>query len=118
MLHTPYLDSRIGLLASGQFYTFANGYDKSETVGTLTEVEAALGLRTVAPAHQAKITRSWKVTMRFAYPAWDEVEGIVYADIVADRKSGAVKQARTQAEIDGHACSGRGRYWFTAEDQI
>jgi hypothetical protein len=42
------LDPRIGTLNTAhgvQFYAFVKGYDAPETVGTLGEVEIALGLR-------------------------------------------------------------------------
>ena len=110
------LDPRIGVLSSGRFYVFALGYDKPETIGTLAEVEAALGLRSEPVAFQGKkkALQSWEVTMRFAFPAWDEIDGIPYTDIAADSKSSAIKVARRLAKSDGHACGGRGRYWFTA----
>ena len=67
-----------------------------------------------APAVAPKGDR-FTVTMRFQHPAWDEVDGIVYEDVLARTKSEAIAQARTLAFRDGHATSGRGRYWFTAE---
>ncbi|GEM_PF-4107510 len=62
-----HLDPRIGTLNSGKFYAFAHGYDKPETIGSLEEVEIALGLRT-APAKPAKMVakreyRDYVVTM-------------------------------------------------------
>lgn len=39
------LDPRIGILCSGRFYCFPNGYAAPEFEGTLQEVEVALGLR-------------------------------------------------------------------------
>lgn len=114
MPNTAALDPRIGMLGNGRFYAFAHGYGRPETVGTRVEVESALGIRTeVAECPKSKLV-SWDVTMRFAHPAWDEVDGILYAGVVAACKSDAVKDARKQAEKDGHACRGRGHYWFTA----
>ena len=103
------LDPRIGILNSGQFYAFANGYDQPETRGTLEEVETALGLRPAA--HDGR----YDVTLHFQFPAWDEVGGIVYPDVLARSKAEAVDRARSMARSDGHAASGRGRYWFRAE---
>lgn len=73
-----------------------------------------LGIRAECSGVPKNKLASWNVTMRFAHPAWDEVEGIVYAGVVAACKSDAIKNTRKQAENDGHACRGRGRYWFTA----
>lgn len=114
MLNTSAIDPRIGMLGNGLYYACVNGYDKSETVGSLPDVEVALGIRTKATDRQPGKMASWNVTMRFAYPAWDEVDGIEYVGVVAKCKSEAIKNARKQAENDGHACRGRGRYWFTA----
>lgn len=47
-MNTSTIDPRIGMLGNGRFYAYANGYDKPETVGTLPNVEAALGIRTKA----------------------------------------------------------------------
>lgn len=41
---TGQLDPRIGVLNSGRFYCFPRGYSAPELIGTLEEVEAALGL--------------------------------------------------------------------------
>lgn len=112
------IDSRIGILNSGVHYAFINGYDAPEFRGTLEEVEIALGIR--EPSEKREVITSasnedhYTVTMTFEYPAWDEKDGIVYEDIVACSKADAIRQARTKAFVDGHAISGRGRYWFTA----
>lgn len=112
-MHTAQLDPRIGTLANGQFYAFAHGYDKAETVGTLQQVERALGI-SVKPV--AKPCKTFDVVMRFASPAWDEMDGIAYPSIGAASKADANKQARAMAERDGHAVGGRGRYTFTATE--
>lgn len=57
--------------------------------------------------------KTYEVTLRFQFPAWDERDGISYT-IEAETKSDAIRYARRQAENDGHACGGRGRYWFSA----
>ena len=61
------LDPRIGTLNGGAFYAFANGHDKPEVRGTLEEVEAALGLRPVAPkatrARAARPEREYSATI-------------------------------------------------------
>lgn len=107
------LDARIGTLNNGKFYAFANGYDQAEIMGTLAEVEAALGLRTVDAA--ATETSRFVIVLRFAHPAWDEVNGIVYSGVLARTKSEAVAIARNMARNDGHTVTGKGRYWFAAE---
>jgi hypothetical protein len=66
----------------------------------------------------ARIDKPYKpynVTIRFQYPAWDEVDGIVYRDIQATCKSDAIKQVRREAENDGHVPGiGKGRASFKA----
>jgi len=109
-----YLDPRIGTLNSGCYYAFPNGYDAPEVVGTQQEVEVALGLRSMAPVIATNGDR-YTVTLRFQYPAWDEVGGIVYADILARTKAEAIADARRMARDDGHTGTGKGRYTFTAE---
>lgn len=116
-----HMDSRIGILNSGKFYAFANGYDQPEIRGTLEEVEIALGLRDPASVIKAPATATvnhddrYTVTLRFQHPAWDEVNGIVYDDISARTKAEAINIVRTKAFSDGHTGRGKGRYWFTAE---
>ena len=115
-MHAAQLDPRIGVLCSGQFYAFAQGYDKPETVGTLQTVEQALGIAKVPGAKATKAYMNFDVVMRFEYPAWDEVDGITYPGIVATSKTDANKQARSMAERDGHAIGGRGRHTFKATE--
>lgn len=119
--HMSNLDPRIGMLGSGRYYAFVNGHGAPETIGTLPEIEAALGIRREEVAMQSQVNskprparKTWTVTMSFQYPAWDEVEGILYRGIEADSKSEANRQARSMAERDGHLCGGKGRVVFTA----
>ncbi|MBW7886404.1 MAG: hypothetical protein H3C34_28010 [Caldilineaceae bacterium] len=57
------------------------------------------------------------MVLRFQYPAWDEVDGIVYTGIVARSKSEAISQARLLAAKDGHTIGGgKGRYRFAAQE--
>lgn len=37
-------DPRIGMLSGGRFYAYANGYQNEPVIGSLAEVEAALGV--------------------------------------------------------------------------
>jgi len=115
-MHTAQLDSRIGVLNSGKFYAFAHGYDKPETVGTLQEVERALGIPKAQCTKTTKTHKTFDVVMRFEHPAWDEADGISYPGIQATGKADANKQARFMAERDGHAIGGRGRYTFAATE--
>lgn len=115
-MHAVQLDPRIGVLSSGQFYAFAQGYDKPETVGTLQTVEQALGIAKVRGAKAVKAHKTFDVVMRFEHPAWDEVDGITYPGIGATGKADANKQVRSMAERDGHAIGGRGRYTFKATE--
>jgi len=113
---TAQLDPRIGMLSSGKFYAFAHGLAKPETVGTLQEVELALGIYKAHASVPAKSQKTFDVVMRFAYPAWDEVDGLCYLGICAESKAHANRIARKQAERDGHAIGGRGRFTFTATE--
>lgn len=119
-MNSARLDPRIGMLNSGKFYAFAHGNGMPETVGTLQEVEQALGIyKSHAPVPvtaPAKPEKTFDVVMHFAHPAWDEVDGLSFPGIRASSKSDANKQARKQAERDGHAVGGRGRYTFTATE--
>ncbi|CAG9170041.1 hypothetical protein [Cupriavidus pinatubonensis] len=112
------MDARIGVLNSGEFYVFDKGYDAEPTIGTLEQVETALGLR-AAPAVVSKAPAAFKVfnvLVRFKHPAWDEKDGLEYPDIRARSKSDANKIVRCRAHDDGHTV-GR-RAWFTATEQV
>ncbi len=114
------LDPRIGKLNSGKFYCFPNGNDQPELIGSLKEIEAALGLKQSAGSactSNGNRERTWKVTMRFQYPAWDEVDGIVFEGIRAVSKATANTAARRIADNDGHLRSGKGHVTFTAQEQ-
>ena len=115
MMQTTHLDPRIGALGNGKFYAFTQGYDKPEIVGTLHEVEQALGLAFMPLCKPLKV---FDVVMHFEYPAWDEMDGIRYPSIHAASKAQANKFARREAERDGHAVGGRGRYWFIATESL
>ncbi|PBV09266.1 hypothetical protein CJU35_05275 [Pseudomonas aeruginosa] len=110
----------IGQLNGGKFYSYLHGYSAEPIVGTLEEVEIAMGLRpepTPSPAVPvASKRKSFDVTMRFQYPAWDEVDGIVYRSIEADSKSEANAMARRMADQDGHLAGGKGRVTFSASE--
>ena len=62
-------------------------------------------------------TTTYKVTLRFQYPAHDERDGIPF-EFEAKSKSQAIRYARRQAENDGHLCGGKGRVTFTAREDI
>lgn len=116
------LDPRIGMLNSGKFYCFPNGNGQPEFMGSLEEVEVALGLCPELPAHvglakAASGHRLWSVRLTFQYPAWDEVSGIEYPDIPAGGKAEANAIARRRASDDGHLGGGKGRAMFTATEQ-
>lgn len=114
------LDQRIGKLNGGKFYCFPDGHGKPEFIGTLEEIEAALGLSptvATAPESVAMTDPMWTVTLRFQYPAWDETAGIVYVDIRAVSKAAANAIVRRMAYNDGHLHGGKGRVAFTAREQ-
>lgn len=117
-MNSAQLDTRIGLLNNGKFYAYTQGYSMPETVGTLEEVERALGIFKAQASTKKPATslRTFDVVMHFAYPAWDEVNGLHYPGIRAESKAKANQIARKQARRDGHAIGGRGRYTFTATE--
>lgn len=114
------MDARIGQLSSGKFYAYAAGYAADPVIGSLPEVEDALGLprsqeAEAAPAKPACTAHKvFNVVLRFQFPAWDELEGIQYQGIEADSKAQANEQARRMARRDGHLCGGKGRATFAA----
>lgn len=117
-----HLDPRIGMLNNGKFYCFPNGNGKPEFMGTLEEVETALGIPSTLTtpavlAENAPANRLWSVTLAFQYPAWDEINGIEYPDIEASGKAEANAIARRLAYNDGHLCGGKGRVNFNAIEQ-
>lgn len=119
------LDPRIGMLASERFYAFSQGYDQEPVMGTLQQVNEALGLATgaapsaAAPAGVTSLQTAFKtyvVKVTFEFPAWDEVLGLDYPGITAKSKTEANNKARALARNDGHLCSGRGHVYFRATE--
>lgn len=111
------MDARIGVLNSGKFYAFDKGYDVEPTIGTLEQVETALGLRAAPPVvvKESAAFKIFNVLVTLEHPAWDEIAGLEYPDIRARCKSEANKIVRRKAHDDGHTV-GR-RAWFTATEQ-
>lgn len=118
-----FMDARIGILNSGLYYAYADGYDAEPTTGTLHDVMSALGL--VNPGEEAKKPgtinkaeissfKTYNVNISFEYPAWNEREGIEYQGITAKTKRDAIRIVRSLADSDGHLGTGRGRYWLKA----
>ena len=58
---------------------------------------------------------SYKVTLRYQYPAWDELDGIT-TTVEAVSKSEAVKKARREFDHAGHLMGGKGRVTLRAEE--
>lgn len=112
------MDARIGQLNSGKCYAFIHGYNAEPFIGTQAEVEAQLGLRDQSesslPAQEPHPQKTFTVRLSFQYPAWDEVDGLMYRGIQADSKSEANRIARKMALNDGHLAGGQGRVTFTA----
>ena len=93
------LDPRIGLLGSGSFYCFPQGYSKPEFVGTQEEVEAALGLR--SPALQAGDRKQLREYTVFVSPkivtfAGSGTFGEYQQDVFARTRAEAIKIARAE----------------------
>lgn len=96
-MNTANIDPRIGTLANGQFYAFANGYDQAETRGTLEQVEIALGLRAAAVVVKAaaKKVRRYIVKMTHAayYAGGARMDG-AEVEIDAATSAQAISEAR------------------------
>jgi hypothetical protein len=89
------MDQRIGQLNSGKFYAYPNGYNHAAVVGTLVEVEVALGLRKAA-----KKSRRYVVTVTpktiFHFNQVDTVE------VDATDACEAVEKARAMCQVSRH----------------
>lgn len=117
----------IGQLSNGQFYAYVNGNDAEPFMGTLEQVEVAMGLRAplepapadekVMPDEPTPQRKTFNVTMRFQHPAWDEVDGVLFEGIVADTKREANEEARRMANSNDLLGWGKGRVTFTAEEK-
>ena len=99
-----HLDSRIGQLGNGHYYCFHNGYDKPEFVGTLEQVEIALGLRQppkkqVSPqprASQRLRTYVVTITPRFVMYADSATFGEYTVEVDAKSNAEAISVARKE----------------------
>jgi hypothetical protein len=112
------MDARIGQLTrngNAVFYAFI-GNSREYVEGTLEQVEAALEGKEIPVASKAAEKKVYNVRLSFQFPAWDEVDGILYSNIEADSKKDAIDTVRRMASNDGHAVGGRGKYWFSAEE--
>jgi hypothetical protein len=107
-MHT--LDQRIGKLNNGKFYAFTKGYKAKEVIGSLEEVEIALGLRA-----KQKPLKYWDVTAREQFPSYGD-DGQVYRGIEARSKKEACERARDLWRFDGNSGIGCGLVWFKAEE--
>lgn len=57
---------------------------------------------------------TYTVTLRYQFPAYDELNGIVF-EVTAKSKAEANARARREAERDGFMMTGKGRITFKAE---
>ena len=114
------MNPSIGQLSSGKFYVYLDGYNSEPFIGSLEEVEVALGLhekiepRSPSQPNPTPRVKTFKVVMTFQYPAWDETDGVTYHEIIAATKAKANAVARRMARNDGHLVGGKGRVTFTA----
>lgn len=92
------IDARIGQLGSGKFYAYANGYNAEPTIGTLEEVEVALGLKAAQPkptATKAKpAARQYEVTVTPKFSDWRS--GQYTTIITAKDRASAISKARRE----------------------
>lgn len=101
---------------SGRYCAYSQGYDKDPVMGSLQDVQAALG-QSVPPsprttksleASKTQGMSTFNVTLTFQHPAWDEREGLLYEGIVAASKTEANRKVRAMAASYGHTyCRGR-----------
>ena len=98
------MDSRIGKLNSGTYYAYVNGYNQEPVMGTLEDVEIALGLRQKATvtAQKAENVKTYVVRIVSKYPSYNEpAEGSDW-ECVARNVNDAIKQARKMMSDGGH----------------
>jgi hypothetical protein len=107
------LDPRIGTLNSGKCYAYVNGYAAEPVVGSLEEVELALGLRKpVAAAKPARTVRTFVVTVTPGVTSWNVQEYEVRVN--ARDRNEAMRRARAEYNdsvgiINNGACTVRAR---------
>jgi hypothetical protein len=98
------MDARIGVLSTGKFYAFAHGYCAPETVGTLAQVEIALGLRTKVSMAKNPV-RSFNVTVTPKSMTWCGATALGEYVVVIDASTAA--NAITKARQDRRDQEGR-----------
>lgn len=107
------LDPRIGMLNSRQFYAFVDGYDAPEVVGTLAEVETALGLRPPAtmPIQPVKKSgaalRPYQVTVTPSTVTYAGSD--TYGEYIVDIDARSHSEAITKVRAARNAAEGRYR---------
>ena len=105
------------LVSTGQIFELQGHYQRTaRDLGLLFPLPTARSSDDtdfLAEAPRRAEYPSYVVTLRFQYPAWDEVDGIPY-QIEARSKSEAINRARRQARDDGHLYGGKGRVSFKA----
>lgn len=118
------MHASIGQLNSGKFYAYLHGYnaeptlrDSAQALEALLNGEQEQSNVAVATKPQQPASKTYTVTARFQYPAWNMVNGIEYPDITAVSRSEANAIARGMAESDGHLGWGQGRVTFTASEE-
>lgn len=86
------MDARIGRLSSGKFYAFLNGYASPMFLGSLYQVEKALGLHPSV----AKRLRTYTVTVapKFKVYAGSWSNGIYTVEVDAYDRNQAISEAR------------------------
>jgi hypothetical protein len=125
----------IGTLSNGRFYAYLHGYDNEPTFRKNAEALEALLLgkpdripepvtdQSTQERGRAAVKtvseqfKTYNVTLFLQHPAWDQLCGMRYPDIVAKSKSAANAIARKMAGADGHLCGGQGRAVFKAEEK-
>lgn len=96
------LDPRIGTLNTGKFYAYPNdAYDKPPVIGTLEQVETALGLRQPAQAKKQKSQNQWRdyivtVTPQFKVYCGDWSNGEYTTTVYARSHAEAIKKEREE----------------------
>lgn len=62
--------------------------------------------------------KTYVITVRFQFPAWNDKNGIESDPVVAASKKEAIKIARRQLDRDGHTGTAvcKGLQWFSAKE--
>lgn len=113
------LDPRIRPLLNDKYYAYTGPGASDIAVGTMEQVETALGIRRPMPVQkkEGKKQSVYTVTIEIQNPAKDAPKQVKYQGITAGSKRDAINQAQRQAETDGILKMENGCIVFSAQKQ-